>query len=105
MLARMTNVEIHHGNFSRAVDIFSEMKDRFNDEPGFMDLMVMSDHASHKIISISFWEDEQSLADGEREVFDTMLGELMQLASGPPKRETLSVNIPVEAMQEIAGWI
>jgi heme-degrading monooxygenase HmoA len=102
MYVRVTMVPLQAGKTSDVTAVFREvLVPALGKLPGFEELLLLTDSASGKAISISIWRTQEEWAASEADgVFQELGRHLTTLVAGAPAREGYELSLHVDRSAE-----
>jgi heme-degrading monooxygenase HmoA len=94
MHARVTTIRVQDGRFEEAIGIAKDsIAPLAKEQPGFKNLLALSDPDDGEVILISLWETEDALHAGEDSgYYEDQIGKLSAVLEGRALRENYTVD-------------
>jgi heme-degrading monooxygenase HmoA len=94
MYARMTTIRVRDGKFDEAIGIAKDsIAPLAKEQPGFMNLLALTDSDDGEVVLISLWETEGDLQAGEDNgYYEDQIGKLSTILDGRAMRENYTVD-------------
>ncbi len=95
MHARVVYTQVQPGKTDEAVRIYRESVTTVaRRQDGYVGGILLTDRATGKGISISFWDSEAAMQESETSGFlQQQIGKFTDIITGPPTRETFEVSV------------
>jgi heme-degrading monooxygenase HmoA len=94
MHARVTTIRVREGKVGEAMEIAKgSIAPLAREQPGFKNLLALTDHDDGELIFISLWETEGDLQAGEDSgYYEDQIGKLSTVLDGRAVRENYTVD-------------
>jgi heme-degrading monooxygenase HmoA len=95
MHARVVSIQLQPGKTNEAVNLFRDsVVPAAQQQPGFKNLLLLTDPTTGKGLSISLWETEADMTAGEASgYFQAQLAKFGGILAAPPAREQYEVSV------------
>lgn len=95
MFARVVSVGIRHGSAQEVARVYRErVVPAARAQPGFKGAILLTNPATDKVVSVTFWESQAALEAGETGSYlVTQFSRLAAHAAGSPVREAFEVKV------------
>jgi heme-degrading monooxygenase HmoA len=97
MRARIITAQIHPGKMDELISIYREsIVPAAKEQKGFKDAILLTDHNTNKVISITLWEREADMKAGETSSYvKEQIAKAVPTFAGPPTTEHYEVSVQV----------
>ena len=95
MHVRVTHIQIHPDKFDEATSLYeSSVVPAARQQKGFKSITLLTDRATGKSISLSYWESEADMAAGEASgYYQQQIAKFAPFMIAQPVRETYEVTV------------
>ncbi len=95
MHARVVSTQVQPGKTDEAVRIYREsVTPVARRQEGYIGGILLTDRATGKALSISFWDSEAAMKESETSGFlQQQIGKFTDIIDGTPTRETFEVSV------------